>query len=85
MPKSSPSTDNAQRMLRDLLAAEALVASLEATAPLTIASAGGAHKLVAESGTPTGAWFWFLRPMSESLWASMADEHQAEHRANAGA
>ena len=44
-------------MLRDLLAVEALAASLEATAPIATATAGGAHQLVARYGQPTGAWF----------------------------
>lgn len=83
MEKSSPSTDNAQRMLRDLLAAEALVASLEATAPFAIAAEGGAHQLVARFGSPTGAGFWSIVP-AESLWMQMAEEHQARHRTKTG-
>lgn len=84
MPHSSQSTENAQRMLRDLVAVEALAASLTATAPLAIAAAGGAHQLVARLGRPTGAWFWSIKPMPEALWMVMAEEHQASHRANAG-
>ena len=38
MAHSSRSTENAQRMLRDLMAAEALAASLNATAPLAVRS-----------------------------------------------
>lgn len=71
-------------MLRDLVAVEALAVSLEATAPITIASAGGAHYLVANHGQPTGAWFWMIKPMPEELWLQMADENQAPHRANPG-
>jgi hypothetical protein len=84
MAQSSQSTENAQRMLRDLLAVEALAEVLTATAPIAIAAAGGAHQLVARHGSPTGAWFWSIKPMPEALWAAMADEHQAVHRANAG-
>lgn len=84
MAYSSQSTENVQRMLRDLMAAEALAASLKATAPLAVAAAGGAHQLVASLGRPSGAWFWSLKPMSEALWVEMAEEHQARHRANAG-
>ena len=84
MAQSSQSTENVQRMLRDLMAVEALAASLTATAPLAIAAAGGAHQLVARYGSPTGAWFWAIKPMPEALWVAMAEEHQARHRANAG-
>jgi hypothetical protein len=66
------------------VAVEALAASLEATAPITIAAAGGAQYLVANLGQPSGAWFWMIRPMPEELWLQMADENQAEHRANLG-
>jgi hypothetical protein len=71
-------------MLRDLMAAEALAASLIATAPISIAAVGGAHQLVARLGQPSGAWFWTISPMSEALWVAMAEEHQVKHRANAG-
>lgn len=84
MARSSQSTDNAQRMLRDLMGAEALAVSLEATAPIAIAAAGGAHRLIARLGRPTGAWFWSLKPMPEALWVDMAEEHQAKHRVNGG-
>lgn len=84
MPQSSQSTEMVERMLRDLVAVEALAASLEATAPIAIAAAGGAHHLVANHGQPTGAWFWMIRPMPEELWLQMADENQAKHRANPG-
>lgn len=83
MAQSSQSTENAQRMLRDLLAVQALSTSLTATAPIAIAAAGGSHQLVARYGHPTGAWFWAIKPMPEALWEAMADEHQAMHRANA--
>ncbi len=84
MAQSSQSTENVQRMLRDLMAAEALAVSLTATAPIAVAAAGGAHQLVASFGRPSGAWFWTIRPMPEALWVAMAEEHQAKHRANAG-
>jgi hypothetical protein len=71
-------------MLRDLDAVELLAASLEATAPLAVAEAGGAQALIARHGHRTGAWFWSIAPVSEVLWARMADEHQAAHRANVG-
>jgi hypothetical protein len=71
-------------MLRDLVAVEVLAASLTATAPTTVAAAGGAHQLVARLGQPSGAWFWAIRPMPETLWVAMAEEHQAKHRANSG-
>ena len=71
-------------MLRDLDAVEVLAASLDATAPLAVAEAGGAQALIAKHGHRTGAWFWSITPVSEALWAKMADEHQAAHRANAG-
>lgn len=84
MAQSSQSTENVQRMLRDLMAAEALAASLTATAPIAIAAAGGAHQLVAKYGQPTGAWFWSIKPMPEALWVEMAEEHHAPHRSNPG-
>ncbi len=84
MATSPQSTDIAQRMLRNLLAVDALVKSLEETAPQTVSAAGGAQLLVSKFGRPTGAWFWSLRPKQELLWINMADEHQARHRANLG-
>jgi len=71
-------------MLRDLLAAEALTGTLAATAPRTIAEAGGAQALVAARGHPTGAWFWSVAPLPADLWERMADEHQTTHRVNGG-
>lgn len=84
MARSSRSTETVQQMLRDLMAAETLAESLAATAPRTVAEAGGAHTLVATMGHPTGAWFWSISPMPEPLWERMADEQQTPHRANAG-
>jgi hypothetical protein len=84
MARSSQSTETVQQMLRDLVAAEALTGTLAATAPRTIAEAGGAQALVAARGHPTGAWFWSISPVPVDLWERMADEHQASHRSNAG-
>lgn len=84
MARLPNSTDVAHEMLRDLRAVEALAASLEATAPRTIAEAGGARALIASGGHRTGAWFWTIAPLSEALWERMAEEHQARHRVNPG-
>lgn len=84
MARSSPSTDVAVAMLRDLVAAETLASSLSATAPSAVAEAGGAQALVASRGRRTGAWFWSIAPLPDGLWERMADEHQASHRSNAG-
>lgn len=77
MANSSKSTDAARAMLRNLEAADALATTLTATAPITMAAAGGADQLVARLGQPTGALFWSIQPMPESLWEQMAAEHQA--------
>jgi len=71
-------------MLRDLDAVETLVASLENTAPIAVAEAGGAQALIARHGRRTGAWFWSIAPLSVLLWERMADENQAPHRTNPG-
>lgn len=84
MVRSSPSTEVAVAMLRDLVAAEALAASLAATAPAVVAETGGAQALVAERGRRTGAWFWSIAPVPDALWERMAEEQQARHRANLG-
>lgn len=84
MPRSSRSTDAAKAMLRDLMATEALAATLAATAPNAVAEAGGAHALVAAMGHPAGAEFWSIAPVPESLWEKMAGEHQARHRVHVG-
>jgi hypothetical protein len=69
-------------MLHDLTAAESLAASLEATAPVAVAEAGGAQALIAKHGHRTGAWFWSVAPVEDALWERMAEEHQARHRGN---
>lgn len=84
MARSSQSTDAVQQMPRDLMAAEALIGTLAATAPRTVANAGGAQALVAARGHPTGAWFWSISPVPVELWERMADEHQQASRANSG-
>jgi hypothetical protein len=84
MARSSQSTETVQQMLRDLVEAEALTGTLASTAPKAVAEAGGAPALVAAHGHPTGAWFWSISPVPESLWERMADEHQAPHRAHVG-
>ncbi len=84
MARSSPSTDAAIAMLRDLMAAETLIEVLAATAPLTVAEAGGAAALVASCGRRTGARFWSVAPLPDALWERMAAEHQAQYRANVG-
>lgn len=84
MARSSQSTEAVLQMLRDLMAAEALTGTLAATAPRTVAEAGGAQALVATRGHPTGAWFWSISPIPDALWEKMASEHQASHRSNAG-
>ncbi len=84
MVSSSQSTEVAQRMLRDLWAVDAFAKSLEETAPQAVAAAGGAQFLVSKFGRPTGAWYWSLVPMQESLWIKMAEEHQSPHRVNLG-
>lgn len=78
MANSSKSNEAARDMLRNLAAADALVTTLTATAPTTMAAAGGADQLVASLGKPTGALFWSIQPMPESLWEQMAAEHQAK-------
>jgi hypothetical protein len=82
MAGSLTSANAAQEMLRDLLAIEALAASLEGTAPRTIAEAGGPNALIAKCAHRTGAWFWTVAPLSDVLWERMAEEHQATYRTN---
>jgi hypothetical protein len=84
MANSSKSTEAARDMLRTLAAAEALAATLTATAPITMAASGGADQLVASLGKPTGALFWSIQPMPEDLWEQMAAEHQSRIGTNAG-
>lgn len=82
--KRQSSRDSVIAMLRDLSAVEVLAASLEGTAPITVAEAGGAQALIAKQGHRTGALFWSIAPVEDSLWERMADEHQARHRASVG-
>jgi hypothetical protein len=71
-------------MLRDLDAVEVLAASLEGTAPIAVAEAGGVQALIAKHGHRTGAWFWSIAPIPDALWEKMADEHQAKYRVSVG-
>ena len=82
--KRQSSRDSALAMLRDLDAVEALAASLDATAPVAVAEAGGSQALIATHGHRTGALFWSIAPIEDSLWEKMADEHQAKHRVSVG-
>jgi hypothetical protein len=82
--KQLSSRDSAVAMLRDLDAVEVLAASLEGTAPITVAEAGGAQALIAKHGHRTGAWFWSIAPIPDALWEKMADEHQRKHRVSVG-
>jgi hypothetical protein len=83
MPRSSSPADAVRVMLRDLVEADDLARRLDETAPGTVAlEGGGAQALVAARGHPTGAWFWSISPVPESLWERMADEHQQVSRAS---
>jgi len=86
----SPSKASAaMRLLRDLIAAEDLLARLDATAPGTCRRHGGAQAMLAGlGGAITCIGFWRLEfgatPEGMLLWEDMAGEHQAQHRGNAG-
>lgn len=86
----SSSKDNAaKRLLRDLIAAEDLVARLDATAPETCERHGGAQAmLTAFGGVVTCIGYWRLNfdaaPEAILLWEAMAAEQQETHRANIG-
>lgn len=87
---SSPSKASAAtRLLRDLMAAEELVARLDVTAPKTCRRHGGAQAMLAGlGGAITCIGFWRLDFAATlkgvMLWEEMASEHQAPHRVNAG-
>jgi hypothetical protein len=77
-------------MLRDLRAVEALVACIAITAPETCERNGGAQAIVrAFGGEPTCVGCWRLDFAASAagiaLWETMAAEHQARQRDNAGA
>jgi hypothetical protein len=87
--RSSSKASAATRLLRDLLAAEDLIARLDATAPETCRRHGGAQAMLASlGGAITCIGFWRLdfstTPEGVVLWETMAAEHQAVHRGNAG-
>ena len=76
----------AARMLRDLRAVEALVASIAITAPETCERNGGAQAIFgAFGGGPTCIGYWRLNLAASAagvaLWEEMAAEHQARQRA----
>lgn len=89
MPSSPLKGNAAALLLRDLLAAEELIARLDATAPETCRRHGGAQAMLAGfGGAITCIGFWRLEfgvaPEGIALWEEMAAEHQAVHRGNAG-
>lgn len=82
MAVQSSKPDPARKLLGDLAACQSLSDSLVSTAPLTCAAHGGADRLIAKYGWPTGAGFWSLGLVNvgseaASLWEDMAREHRA--------
>jgi hypothetical protein len=76
-------------MLRDLHAVEGLVARIAITAPETCERNGGAQAIFNTlGGGPTCIGYWRLNLSTSeagvALWESMAAEHQARQRGNAG-
>ncbi|WP_292617556.1 hypothetical protein [Nitrobacter sp. 62-23] len=87
--RSSSKANAAKRLLRDLIAAEDLIARLDATAPETCRRHRGAQKMLTGfGGVVTCIGYWRLElgaaPEGIALWEEMAAEHQAVHRGNAG-
>lgn len=85
--RSSSKASAGTRLLRDLVAAEDLIARLDATAPETCRRHGGAQAILAGfDGAITCIGFWRLEFGAEKhgVWEEMASEHQACHRGNAG-
>lgn len=87
--RSSSKANAATRLLRDLMAAEDLVARLDATAPETCRRHGGGQAMLAGfGGAITCIGYWRLEfgaaPEGIAFWEEMAAEHQAVHRGNAG-
>lgn len=72
--------------IKTLIAALPQERRREATESLgrVAAEDGGAQALIAKHGHRTGAWFWSITPVEDSLWEKMADEHQTPHRTNVG-
>jgi len=87
---SSPSKlSAAARLLRDLVAADELVARLHEAAPEACLRHGGAQAMLAGlGGAITFIGYWRLDfsagPEGVALWEEMAAEHQAAHRGNVG-
>lgn len=87
--RSSSKANAAMRLLHNLMAAEDLIARLDATAPETCRRHGGAQAMLAGlGGFATCIGYWRLDfgavPVGFALWEQMAAEHQAVHRGNAG-
>lgn len=87
--RSSSKANAATRLLRDLVAAEDLIARLDATAPETCRRHGGAQSMLAGfGGAITCIGYWRLdfvtTPDGVWLWEEMAAEHQSHHRGNTG-
>lgn len=87
--RSSSKANAATRLLRDLMAAEDLIARLDATAPDTCRRHGGAQAMLAGfGGAITCIGFWSLDFGAAldgvALWEEIAAEHQAAHRGNGG-
>ena len=81
MAVQSSKPDPARMLLANLAACQSLSDSLVATAPATCAAHGGADRLIAKFGRPTGAGFWSLQLVNVgdeaiSLWEDMAGEHR---------
>lgn len=85
--RSSSKASAATRLLRDLVAAEDLIARLDLTAPETCRRHGGAQTMLAGIGgsvTCIGFWRLEFRLEMQGVWEEMAAEQQAVHRGNAG-
>lgn len=76
----------ASQMLRDLRAADHMVAAMDASAPVACAAMGGASGIVRDlPGRPTAAGFWVLDMRGHvEVWERMAAEQQEEHRVGRG-
>lgn len=82
MAVQSSKPDPARVLLANLAGCQSLSDSLIATAPSTCATHGGADRLIAKFGRPTGAGFWSLHLVNVGdeavgLWEDMAREHRA--------
>ncbi len=87
--RPSSKASAAKRLLRDLMAAEDLIARLDTTAPETCRRHGGAQAMLVGLGG-SAACIGYRRldfgavPEGFAMWEQMAAEHQAIHRGNAG-